>query len=52
MAFTAPDSFGCAKGATLNLGTLMNMDKYGQDNYYAGLTVPTPGQRPLGRRLV
>ncbi len=42
VAFTAPDSFGFAKGATLNLGTLINMDKYGQDNYYAGLTIPTP----------
>jgi hypothetical protein len=41
-AFTAPDSFGWAKGATLNLGTLLNIDKYGQDNFYAGVTVPTP----------
>jgi len=42
IAFTAPDSFGWAKGATLNLGALVNMDKYGQYNYYAGLTIPTP----------
>jgi hypothetical protein len=42
IAFTAPDSFGWAKGATLNLGTLLNIDKGGQDNFYAGLTVPTP----------
>jgi hypothetical protein len=42
IAFTAPDSFGWAKGATLNLGALLNIDKGGQYNYYAGLTVPTP----------
>ncbi|MGA2243399.1 MAG: outer membrane beta-barrel protein [Verrucomicrobiota bacterium] len=42
IAFTAPDSFGWAKGATLNLGTLINVDKGGQDNWYAGLTIPTP----------
>jgi hypothetical protein len=42
IAFTAPDSFGWAKGATLNLGALVNMDKGGQYNWYAGLTVPTP----------
>jgi hypothetical protein len=42
IAFTAPDSFGFAKGATLNLGALINIDKGGQDNYYAGLTLPTP----------
>jgi hypothetical protein len=42
VAFTAPDSFGFLKGATLNLGTLLNIDKGGQDNYYAGVTIPTP----------
>jgi len=42
IAFTAPDSFGWAKGATLNLGALLNVEKGGQYNYYAGLTVPTP----------
>ena len=42
VAFTAPDSFGFAKGDTLSLGTLLNIDGGGQDNFYAGLTVPTP----------
>lgn len=42
VTFTAPDSFGFAKGATLTGATLLNLDKYGQDNYYAGLTLPTP----------
>ena len=42
VAFTAPDSFGWAKGATLNLGSLLSVDKGGQDNWYAGLTIPTP----------
>lgn len=42
IAFTAPDSFGWAKGATLNLGALLNVEKGGQYNYYAGVTVPTP----------
>jgi len=42
IAFTAPDSFGWAKGASLNLGALVNMEKGGQYNYYAGLTLPTP----------
>jgi hypothetical protein len=42
IAFTAPDSFGWAKGATLNLGALLNVDKGGQYNYYAGVTIPTP----------
>ena len=42
IAFTAPDSFGWAKGATLNLGALLNIDSGGQYNYYAGLTLPTP----------
>jgi hypothetical protein len=42
VAFTAPDSFGFAKGATLNLAALLNLDAQGQDNYYAGLTLPTP----------
>ena len=32
VAFTAPDSFGWAKGASLNLGALLNLDKGGQDN--------------------
>jgi hypothetical protein len=42
IAFTAPDSFGWAKGATLNLGALLNIDEMGQYNYYAGVTIPTP----------
>jgi len=42
IAFTAPDSFGWAKGATLNLGSLLNLEAGGQDNYYAGVTIPTP----------
>lgn len=42
VTFTAPDSFGFAKGATLSMGTVMNIDSQGQDNYYAGLTLPTP----------
>jgi len=42
LTFTAPDSFGFAKGATLNVGALLNVDKGGQYNYYAGVTVPTP----------
>jgi len=42
LTFTAPDSFGFAKGATLNVGALLNVDKGGQYNYYAGVTIPTP----------
>jgi len=42
VAFTAPDSFGWAKGASLNLGALLNVEPGGQYNYYAGVTIPTP----------
>ena len=42
VALTAPDSFGWAKGATLNAGTVLNIEKGGQNNFYAGVTVPTP----------
>jgi hypothetical protein len=42
VALTAPDSWGWVKGATLNLGVLLNPYKDGADNYYAGLTLPTP----------
>jgi len=42
VALTAPESWGWAKGATLSAGTLLNIDKGGQDNFYAGVTVPTP----------
>ena len=48
ITFTAPDSFGWAKGATLNLGALLNVDKGGQYNYYAGLTAPDPDQHAHG----
>jgi Putative beta-barrel porin-2, OmpL-like. bbp2 len=50
LALTAPDSWGWLKGATLNLG--FNDQNFGnistgtvphsQQNYYAGLTLPTP----------
>ncbi len=39
---TAPDSWGWVKGATLNLGTVLNLSANGQQNYYAGITLPTP----------
>ena len=42
VALTAPDSWGWVKGATLNLGLVENIYKGGADNYYAGLTLPTP----------
>jgi hypothetical protein len=47
IALTAPDSFGWAKGATLNLGVVDSTDSqaYGigsQTSWYAGLTIPTP----------
>ena len=42
VALTAPDSWGWIKGATLNLGTLISPWKGGADNWYAGLTIPTP----------
>jgi len=42
IALTAPDSWGWAKGATLNAGALLNIDKRGVDNYYAGVSLPTP----------
>jgi len=42
IALTAPDSWGWVKGATLNLGVIENVYKGGADNYYAGLTMPTP----------
>ncbi len=42
VAFTAPDSWGFLKGATANAGVLISPYKGGADNYYAGLTVPTP----------
>jgi len=42
VALTAPDSWGWVKGATLNAGVIENVYKGGADNYYAGLTMPTP----------
>jgi len=42
VALTAPDSWGFLKGATANLGVLVNPFKDGQYNYYAGITIPTP----------
>ncbi len=42
VALTAPDSWGFLKGATLNAGVLANIYKGGGNNYYAGLTLPTP----------
>jgi hypothetical protein len=42
VALTAPDSWGWVKGGTLNLGLVENIYKGGADNYYAGLTMPTP----------
>jgi hypothetical protein len=41
-AFTAPDSWGFLKGGTANIGTLLNLENGGQNNFYAGLTIPTP----------
>jgi hypothetical protein len=42
VALTAPDSWGWVKGATLNGGVLISPWKGGADNYYVGLTAPTP----------
>lgn len=42
VAFTAPDSWGFMKGATANAGAVLNFDDFGQCNYYAGVTLPTP----------
>jgi hypothetical protein len=52
IAFTAPDSFGALKGATLAFGIINSVDSsleaYGsgtKTSYYAGLTVPTPSNK-------
>jgi hypothetical protein len=48
VALTAPDSWGFMKGASLNLGAIHSVDStmHGgpgtRDNYYAGVTIPTP----------
>jgi hypothetical protein len=39
---TAPESWGWAKGAALTLGVNQGFYKNTQNNYYAGLTLPTP----------
>jgi len=39
---TAPDSWGFLKGGTATLGVFHNYDKGGIQNYYAGITIPTP----------
>jgi len=39
---TAPDSWGFLKGATASIGMVGNFDNGGKQNYYAGVTVPTP----------
>jgi hypothetical protein len=50
IAFTAPDSFGALKGATLNLGIIHAIDSalYGngsQSSYYVGVSLPTPNSK-------
>ena len=44
LALTAPDSWGWAKGATLNAGVVNSPSSNygGGTSYYAGVTVPTP----------
>jgi hypothetical protein len=39
---TAPESFGVFKGAQLTLGVVEAFQSGGKNNYYAGLTLPTP----------
>jgi Putative beta-barrel porin-2, OmpL-like. bbp2 len=39
---TAPENFGVFKGATLTLGASQTFETGGVNNYYAGLTLPTP----------
>ena len=39
---TAPESFGFFKGSTLTLGLSQTLQSGGVNNYYAGLTLPTP----------
>ncbi len=39
---TAPESFGVFKGAMLTLGVAQTFQSGGKNNYYAGLTLPTP----------
>ena len=42
VTLTAPDSWGFLKGGTATVGTLLNLEKEGNNNYYAGITLPTP----------
>jgi hypothetical protein len=42
VALTAPDSWGWLKGSTLNAGTVLNLENFGQCNYYVGTTLATP----------
>jgi hypothetical protein len=42
VTLTAPDSWGWIKGGALTLGVNQGFYKYSQNNYYAGLTLPTP----------
>ena len=53
VTFTAPDSWGWAKGATFNAGVIDNPDgshpggsmaNWGTTSYYIGATVPTPAK--------
>jgi len=39
---TAPDSWGFLKGGTASFGMNGNFDNGGKQNYYAGVTIPTP----------
>jgi hypothetical protein len=42
VSFTAPDSWGTLKGATLSVGGTDNTSDAGPKNVYVGATVPTP----------
>jgi hypothetical protein len=42
VSFTAPDSFGALKGATLSVGGTDNTSDAGPKNIYVGATAPTP----------
>ena len=42
VTLTAPESWGWAKGGALTLGVNQGFYKYSVNNYYAGLTLPTP----------
>ena len=42
VTLTAPESWGWAKGGALTVGVNQGFYKYSMNNYYAGLTLPTP----------